>query len=100
MGEVLDQKAGYNVKYQQADYIAQFAGLEVGRPPRRHGDVGDDRQAGHGRESLKTGKTVDLGETGLFAIEEWWYPLLHEGEVPRLAGLEGAQRLRGGVLDA
>ena len=29
MGEVL-QKAGYNVEYVQADYLAQFAGLESG----------------------------------------------------------------------
>ncbi|MEE8625995.1 MAG: glycine betaine ABC transporter substrate-binding protein, partial [Acidiferrobacterales bacterium] len=29
MGRVLEQM-GYNVKYQQADYIAQFAGLESG----------------------------------------------------------------------
>ena len=29
MGEVL-KKAGYNIDYVQADYIAQFAGLESG----------------------------------------------------------------------
>ncbi|HFC04672.1 MAG TPA: ABC transporter, partial [Rhizobiales bacterium] len=29
MGSVL-KKAGYNVKYVQADYIAQFAGLQTG----------------------------------------------------------------------
>jgi glycine betaine/proline transport system substrate-binding protein len=29
MGEVL-KKAGYNIEYVQADYIAQFAGLESG----------------------------------------------------------------------
>lgn len=29
MGEVLKQ-AGYNVEYVQADYLAQFAGLETG----------------------------------------------------------------------
>ncbi|HUG61414.1 MAG TPA: glycine betaine ABC transporter substrate-binding protein, partial [Methylomirabilota bacterium] len=29
MGEVL-QKAGYNVEYVQADYLAQFAGLKTG----------------------------------------------------------------------
>ncbi|MDF2763312.1 MAG: transporter, partial [Rhodospirillales bacterium] len=29
MGEIL-KKAGYNVEYVQADYLAQFAGLETG----------------------------------------------------------------------
>ncbi len=29
MGRVLEEM-GYNIKYQQADYIAQFAGLESG----------------------------------------------------------------------
>ena len=29
MGEVLKQ-AGYNIEYVQADYLAQFAGLETG----------------------------------------------------------------------
>lgn len=49
MGEVLE-RMGYNVKYVQADYIAQFAGLESRRPARRHGNLGDHRQAGHGSE--------------------------------------------------
>ena len=31
MGEVL-KKAGYNIEYVQADYIAQFAGLKTGVP--------------------------------------------------------------------
>ena len=64
MGEVL-KSMGYNVDYVQADYIAQFAGLEIGRPRRRHGDVGDHRQGRHGSRADATGKTVDLGETGM-----------------------------------
>ena len=101
MGEVL-QKAGYNIEYVQADYIAQFAGLEDRRSPCRHGDLGDHRASDALDEaSLATGKTVEnLGETGMNAIEEWWYPALHEGEVPGPARLGGAERLRGGLLDA
>ena len=82
MGEVL-KKAGYNVKYQQADYIAQFAGLESGDL-----HIAMEMWETTGKqaldESLKTGKTVDLGETGMNAIEEWWYPLYMKEKCPGL----------------
>jgi len=82
MGEVL-MKAGYNVKYQQADYIAQFAGLESGDL-----HIAMEMWETTGKqamdESLKTGKTVDLGETGMNAIEEWWYPLYMKEKCPGL----------------
>ncbi len=82
MGEVL-MKAGYNVKYQQADYIAQFAGLESGDL-----HIAMEMWETTGKqamdESLKTGKTVDLGETGMDAIEDWWYPLYMKEKCPGL----------------
>ena len=82
MGEVL-MKAGYNVKYQQADYIAQFAGLESGDL-----HIAMEMWETTGKqameESLKTGKTLDLGETGMQAIEEWWYPLYMKEQCPGL----------------
>ncbi len=43
MGRVLESM-GYNVEYVQADYLAQFAGLEFGRSRCRDGDVGDHGQ--------------------------------------------------------
>lgn len=48
MGRILENM-GYNVKYQQADYIAQFAGLESGDLHIAM-DVGDHRQAGDGSQ--------------------------------------------------
>lgn len=82
MGEVLEE-AGYNVKYQQADYIAQFAGLESGDL-----HVAMEMWETTGKQamdaSLKTGKTVDLGETGMWAKEEWWYPLYMKERCPGL----------------
>ena len=82
MGDVL-QKAGYNIQYQQADYIAQFAGLESGDL-----HVAMEMWETTGKQaleaSLKTGKTLDLGETGLFAIEEWWYPAYMKEKCPGL----------------
>lgn len=72
MGEVL-KAAGHNVEYVQADYIAQFAGLETGDL-----DVAMEIWETTGREAMDaataTGKVVNLGSTGMDAIEEWWFP--------------------------
>jgi len=82
MGEVL-KKAGYNIEYVQADYIAQFAGLESGDL-----HVAMEMWETTGKQamdkSLATGKTIDLGETGMDAIEEWWYPLYMKEKCPGL----------------
>ena len=100
MGEVL-KKAGLNVEYVQADYLAQFAGLKTGDL-----HVAMEIWETTGREAMDeaiaTGQVVNLGETGMQAIEEWWYPALHEGGLPRPARLEGAARarLRRGLRDA
>lgn len=72
MGEVL-KKAGYNISYVQADYIAQFAGLKTGDL-----HVAMEIWETTGRDAMDkataSGKVVNLGETGMQAIEEWWYP--------------------------
>ena len=82
MGEVL-KSMGYNIEYVQADYIAQFAGLESGDL-----HVAMEMWETTGKEamdaSLATGKTVDLGETGMDAKEEWWYPLYMKEKCPGL----------------
>mgnify|MGYP002526197408 CR=1 FL=1 len=82
MGRVLEE-IGYNVKFQQADYIAQFAGLESGDL-----HIAMEMWETTGKqamdESLKTGKTVDLGETGMDAKEEWWYPMYMKERCPGL----------------
>ncbi len=82
MGRVLEEM-GYNVKYQQADYIAQFAGLESGDL-----HIAMEMWETTGKQamekSLETGKTLDLGETGMQAIEEWWYPLYMKEKCPGL----------------
>jgi glycine betaine/proline transport system substrate-binding protein len=82
MGRVLEEM-GYTVKYQQADYIAQFAGLESGDL-----HVAMEMWETTGKQamdkSLATGRTVDLGETGMKAIEEWWYPYYMKERCPGL----------------
>jgi glycine betaine/proline transport system substrate-binding protein len=82
MGRVL-QELGYNIEYVQADYIAQFAGLESGDL-----HIAMEMWETTGKEamdaSLQTGRTVDLGETGMDAKEEWWYPIYMKEKCPGL----------------
>lgn len=82
MGSVL-KKAGYNIEYVQADYIAQFAGLQSGDLT-----VAMEIWETTGREAMdkatKTGKVVNVGKTGMNAIEEWWYPSYMKERCPGL----------------
>ncbi|MEX2520125.1 MAG: ABC transporter substrate-binding protein [Paracoccaceae bacterium] len=86
MGEVL-QKAGYSVEYVQADYLAQFAGLETGDL-----HVAMEMWETTGREAMDaaiaTGKVENLGPTGMKAKEEWWYPLYMKEKCPGLPNWE------------
>jgi glycine betaine/proline transport system substrate-binding protein len=82
MGEVL-KNAGYNVEYVQADYLAQFAGLKTGDLT-----VAMEIWATTGQEAMDeataTGKVENLGETGMLAKEEWWYPAYMKEKCPGL----------------
>ena len=82
MGEVL-KAGGHNIEYVQADYIAQFAGLETGDL-----HVAMEIWETTGREAMDaataTGKVVSMGSTGMDAIEEWWYPSYMKDVCPGL----------------
>ena len=82
MGEVL-KKAGYNVEYVQADYLAQFAGLKTGDLT-----LAMEIWATTGQEALDeavaSGKVENLGETGMLAKEEWWFPEYMKEKCPGL----------------
>ncbi len=86
MGSIL-QEAGYNIEYVQADYIAQFAGLKTGDL-----HLAMEIWETTGREALDeavaSGNVENLGETGLMAIEEWWYPLYMKERCPGLPDWE------------
>ena len=86
MGAILEE-AGYNVDYVQADYIAQFAGLKTGDLT-----LAMEIWATTGQEALDeavaSGKVVNAGETGMQAIEEWWYPLYMKERCPGLPNWE------------
>lgn len=86
MGEVL-KKAGNNIDYVQADYLAQFAGLATGDL-----DVAMEMWETTGREAMDaataTGKVENLGPTGLQAKEEWWFPEYMKERCPGLPNWE------------
>jgi len=86
MGEVLKQ-AGYTIDYVQADYLAQFAGLKTGDL-----HVAMEIWATTGQEALDeavaSGNVENVGETGMQAIEEWWYPLYMKEKCPGLPDWE------------
>jgi len=82
MGEIL-KKAGLNIEYVQADYLAQFPALESGDL-----HVAMELWATTAKDALEasvaTGKVENFGETGMKAIEEWWYPLYMKEKCPGL----------------
>jgi glycine betaine/proline transport system substrate-binding protein len=86
MKRVLEEM-GYNVELVQADYIAQFAGLESGDL-----HVAMEMWETTGKQameaSLATGNTIDLDETGMDAKEEWWYPIYMKEKCPGLPNWE------------
>jgi glycine betaine/proline transport system substrate-binding protein len=86
MGEVL-KAAGYNIEYVVADYIAQFAGLGTGDLT-----LAMEMWETTGREAMDeavaTGNVENLGETGMLAKEEWWYPLYMKEKCPGLPNWE------------
>lgn len=86
MGEVL-RAAGYNVEYVQADYLAQFAGLETGDL-----HVAMEIWETTGREAMDaaiaTGNVENMGPSGMQAKEEWWYPAYMAERCPGLPNWE------------
>lgn len=86
MGEVL-KKAGYSVEYVQADYLAQFAGLKTGDL-----HVAMEMWETTGRDAMDeataTGQVENFGESGMQAIEEWWYPDYMKEKCPGLPNWE------------
>ncbi len=90
MGEAL-KNAGLNVEYVPADYLAQFAGLKTGDL-----DVAMEIWETTGREAMDeatgTGKVENLGETGMMAIEEWWYPDYMKEKCPGLPDWEALKK--------
>ena len=80
MAEVL-KKAGNNVELVQADYIAQFAGLQTGDL-----HLAMEMWETTGRDAMDEytadGRVVNIGSTGMNGIEEWWCPSYMKEQCP------------------
>jgi glycine betaine/proline transport system substrate-binding protein len=63
--------------------VAQFAGLETGDLHVAM-EIWETSQKTVLEKSVATGDVVNLGSTGLSAIEEWWYPSYMEERCPGL----------------
>lgn len=86
MGEALKRK-GYKVEYVPADAMAQFQGLESG-DLHVEMEVWATTQKDVFDAALKTGKVENLGESGMNAREEWWYPEYMKEKCPGLPNWE------------
>lgn len=86
MGGIL-KKAGYNVEYVQADYLAQFAGIGTGDL-----HVAPEVWATTAQEALDaavaTGNVENLGGSGMQAREDWWFPDYMKEKCPGLPAWE------------
>ncbi|MER9707576.1 ABC transporter substrate-binding protein [Mesorhizobium sp. M0204] len=82
MGEALKRK-GYSIDYVQADAMAQFVGLQSGDLDVQM-EVWATTQKTLLDQAVATGNVENLGESGMKAKEEWWYPLYMKEKCPGL----------------
>jgi glycine betaine/proline transport system substrate-binding protein len=86
MGGALARK-GYDVEYIQADAMAQFVGLKSGDLHVAM-EIWATTQTEVFEEAVSSGMVENLGETGMMAIEEWWYPKYMKEKCPGLPNWE------------
>lgn len=77
------EKAGYKVEFIQAEYMGMWPGLESGDIDLAV-EVWATSAGDLMRTSVDTGKTLNLGETGLMGLDRWWYPKYVEEKCPGL----------------
>ena len=78
---------GYDVETVVADDSARYPGFEAGDIHVAM-ETWQTTQEAALEASIATGKVVDLGETGLAAKEDWWYPLYMKERCPGLPDWE------------
>jgi glycine betaine/proline transport system substrate-binding protein len=84
------QKLGYNVEYQPMDDSARYPAFEAGDATFAL-ETWATTQKANLEASVATGKVLDLGETGMNAKEEWWYPLYMKEKCPGLPDYKALQ---------
>lgn len=82
MGEAL-KREGFNVEYVQADAMAEFVGLKSGDLHVAM-EIWSTTQKDLFDEAVASGLVENMGESGMQAREEWWYPLYMKEQCPGL----------------
>ena len=77
------ERMGYDVEYIQADALAQFPAFEMG-DLHIMVEIWPNMEYELFQAGLKTGNVLNMGEAGLNAIEDWWYPTYMEEICPGL----------------
>jgi glycine betaine/proline transport system substrate-binding protein len=81
------QKMGYTVEYLPMDDSARYPAFEAGDAAFAM-ETWATTQKINLETSVATGKVLDLGETGMQAKEEWWYPAYMKEACPGLPNWE------------
>lgn len=84
------QNLGYNVEYQPMDDSARYPAFEAGDATFAL-ETWATTQKANLEASVATGKVLDLGETGMNAKEEWWYPIYMKEKCPGLPDYKALQ---------
>ena len=82
MGEAL-KREGFSVEYVQADAMAEFVGLKSGDLHVAM-EIWSTTQKDLFDEAVASGQVENMGESGMQAREEWWYPLYMKEACPGL----------------
>lgn len=75
--------SGYNTELVVADDSGRYPGFEAG-DLHVSMETWQTTQLNNLAKSVATGKVLDMGETGLKGVEDWWYPLYMKEKCPGL----------------
>ena len=75
--------SGYNTKLVVADDSGRYPGFEAG-DLHVSMETWQTTQLNNLKKSVATGKVLDMGETGLKGVEDWWYPMYMKERCPGL----------------
>lgn len=89
-GEIMSlilQTVGYNTELVVADDSGRYPGFENGDLHVAM-ETWQTTQLQNLEKSVATGKVLDMGETGLQGVEDWWYPSYMKERCPGLPNWE------------
>lgn len=87
MMSLILQTVGYNTELVVADDSGRYPGFENGDLHIAM-ETWQTTQKQNLEKSVATGKVLDLGETGLQGVEDWWYPMYMKERCPGLPAWE------------